>query len=82
MDEMMILSMLLCIGLAVVGMKMRMWPVVFISSIGWTIISIQIFDDTGDYLVLSLMIMLAMAQVLMARDAEARRWLSISRSKE
>lgn len=70
MEEMMILEMLLCVGLAAIGLKMRMWPVTFISSIGWVIISIQLFDQTHEWLALGLMIMVAFAQVIMIKDTE------------
>ena len=70
MDEMMILAMLLCIGLAGIGLKMKMWPVTFISSMGWCIISIHLFSENQDYLVLALMLMVAISQVIMVRDQD------------
>lgn len=74
MDEMMILAMLLCVGLAGIGLKMRMWPVTFVSSMGWCIISIQLFSESQDYLVLALMLMVAISQVILVKDKEDRRW--------
>lgn len=70
MDEMLILSMLLCVGLAVMGLKMRMWPVTFISSIGWVIIACELFNQTESWLALGLMIMVALTQVILVKDKE------------
>ena len=72
MDEMMILAMLLCVGLGALGLKMRMWPVTFVSSIGWVIIACQLFEESESWLVLGLMLMLAFAQVIMVKDKERR----------
>lgn len=72
MDEMIILGMLLCVGLAVMGLKMRTWPVTFISSIGWVVIAMNLFQETEDYLVMGLMIMVAISQIVLVREAE--RW--------
>ena len=71
MDEMTILAMLLCVGIAAIGLKMRMWPVTFISSLGWVIIGLRIFGEGQDYLVLALIVMAAIAQIIMVRDDEA-----------
>lgn len=70
MEETIVLAMILCVGLTIIGYVMKMWPVTFISSLGWAIVSIQIFQDTGDYLILGLMVTLAIAQIVMVRDAE------------
>lgn len=70
MDEMLILSMLLCVGLAVMGLKMRMWPVTFVSSIGWVIIACELFNETESWLALGLMIMVALTQVILVKDKE------------
>lgn len=69
MDETMIVIMLLCIGLAAIGLKMRMWPVTFISSIGWVIVAMRYFQETTDWLALALMLAVAISQVIMVRDA-------------
>lgn len=70
MEEMMILEMLLCVGLAALGLKMKMWPVTFISSISWIVIGCQLFEDTHEWLALGLIIMIAVAQILLVRDSE------------
>lgn len=68
--EMMILAMLLCVGLAIIAYVMRMWPITFISSMGWVIISMQIYDEYEDMLVVGLILMLAFSQIIMTRDKE------------
>lgn len=73
-DEMMILAMLLCVGIAAIGLKMRLWQVTFVSSVGWVIIAMRVFDANEDYLVLALMIMVALAQIFMIRTERRWRW--------
>lgn len=69
--EIMILAMLLCVGLTIMAYVMRMWPVAFISSMGWVIISLRLFEEYGDMLISSLVIMFAISQIIMIRDKEA-----------
>lgn len=69
--EMMILAMLLCLGLEILAYIMRMWPVSFISSMGWVIISLQLYQESEDLLVTGLILVLAVAQIIMIRDREA-----------
>lgn len=68
--EMMILAMLLCLGLEILAYIMRMWPVSFISSMGWVIISLQLYQESEDLLVTGLILVLAVAQIIMIRDRE------------
>lgn len=68
MEEILILSMLMCIGLAVVGYAQKAWPIAFISSIGWVIIACEIYTQYESWLCLGLMIMLAFSQVILVRD--------------
>lgn len=73
MDEMIILAMLLCVGLGGLGLRMRMWPIAFVSSIGWVIIACELFEQSRSWLVLGLMIMVAFSQIILVRDSEGRR---------
>lgn len=72
MDEMIILAMLLCVGLGALGLRMRMWPIAFVSSIGWVIIACQLFEQSRSWLVLGLMLMIAFTQVILVKDTERR----------
>lgn len=68
MEEILVLSMLLCVGLAVVGYVLKAWPVTFISSIGWVVLACEIYNEYESFLALGLMIMLAISQVILVRD--------------
>lgn len=66
----MILAMLLCVGIAAIGLKMKAWPITFVSSIGWVIISMRLYQDTQEPLVMALIIMLAISQVFLIKSEE------------
>lgn len=68
MDEILILSMALCVGLAFIGYALKAWPVTFISSTGWVILACEIYEDYGSFLALGLMIMIAISQVILVKD--------------
>lgn len=69
-DEMTILAMLLCVGIALIGLRMRMWPVTFISSIGWIVIGLRLFEQSQDFLVLALVVIAASAQIFMVGERD------------
>lgn len=60
-----ILSMLVCIGLALVAYRTRMLPVMVVSSLGWIIIGLQIYENLESLLALALIFMLAISQIFM-----------------
>ena len=68
MEEILVLSMALCVGLAVIGYALKAWPVTFISSIGWVVLACEIYSQYESLLALGLMIMLAISQVILVRD--------------
>lgn len=70
LEEMTVLAMIICAGLALIGYKMHMWPVTFISSLGWLVIAMQLFQETESYLVLGLLLMLSITQIICVREAE------------
>ena len=63
--EGLIIAMLLCVGLAVLAVKMRSLPVIFISSVGWTICGLQIWQQTEEILPMLLVFMLAVSQFML-----------------
>lgn len=69
-SEMTILAMLLCVGIAVMGLRMKIWPVTFVSSLGWVVIGLRLFDQDQDFLVLALVVMAAISQIIMSIEAE------------
>ncbi len=64
-SEGLIIAMLLCVGLTVLAVKMRSLPVIFISSVGWTICGLQIWQQTEEVLPMLLVFMLAVAQFML-----------------
>lgn len=68
MEEILILSMALCIGLAVIGYALKAWPITFISSIGWVVLACEIYEEYESFLALGLMIMIAISQVILVKD--------------
>lgn len=63
-SELQIFGMLLCLLLAVLAWKMRSFPVMTVSAFGWFILALQIFQKSGDFLIMGLMFMVAFVEVL------------------
>ena len=68
MEEMLILSMLLCVALGIVGYAAKSWPVAFISSVGWAILACEIYSQYDSFLAFGLIVMLAFSQIILVRD--------------
>lgn len=66
------MGMLLCIFLAIIAYKIRSWPVVFVSSIGWTIIALRFYEVSGDLLSLALMISVAIVQIFIIPEGKRK----------
>lgn len=62
LGDVIVLSMLLCIGLTVIAFKLRSLPVMVLSSLGWVVVAGEIFTITESLLPLALIYMLAIAQ--------------------
>ena len=60
--EGLILSLLISGALLLVGYRMRSKPVIFISSLGWMICGLQIFQQTEEILPMVLLMMLSFSQ--------------------
>lgn len=56
------LAMLIALALLLVGYKMRSLPVIFISSLGWLISGLQVYEQTAEIFPTILLIMLAISQ--------------------
>lgn len=65
-----IIACIVCIGLTILAYKMHSLPVVFISSIGYLICGLQIFQQTAEILPLILLLMFAMGQFMFIKGAE------------
>lgn len=57
-----IISMLAAVFLLVLGYKMRSLPIIFISSMGWLISALQIYQQTSEILPMLMVLMVAFAQ--------------------
>ena len=69
MTEGLIMAMLVSLALAILAYKMQSLPVMFISSLGWTISGMQIFEQTEEVLPMVLILMLAFGQFFIVKKA-------------
>lgn len=69
MTEGLILALIVSGLLAIVAYKMQNLPVMFISSIGWTVCGLQSWQQTQEILPMLLLFMLAFGQFFMVRSA-------------
>lgn len=72
MEEMMILELLICVGLTLIAYKIQSWPIAFVSSLGITIIGLNLFTDSGDWLILALTLGLAFSQILICGIGDSK----------
>lgn len=68
--EGLILSMLASLLLLGLALKMRSLPVVFISSLGWLISALQVYEQTAELLPLGLLLMVAFSQFFLISNKE------------
>lgn len=57
--------------LLILAVRMNSLPVVFISSIGWTVSGLQIYDQTAEVLPMMLLFMVALAQFFLVKGDAA-----------
>lgn len=57
-----IIASLVSLFLCILGYKMKSLPVLFISSIGWTIVALRVFQEVNDFFPTVLLLMVAFAQ--------------------
>lgn len=60
-----IIACIVCVGLALLAYKMHSLPIIFVSSLGWVICGLQIFQQTGEILPTILVMMLAVSQFML-----------------
>lgn len=67
MDELLILSMVLVGVLALVAFKFRSMPLMVVSSLGWVLVSLELYESFGQDAILSMAVLwtMAFAQVLL-----------------
>jgi hypothetical protein len=66
-----IIACIVCIGLTILGYIQRNLPIIFISSLGYVICGLQIFQQTEEILPMVLMLFFAMGQFLIVKKEGA-----------
>lgn len=65
--EGLIIALIVSAALAFMGVWKKSQPLIFISSIGWMISALQIYDQTAEPLPMVLMLMLAIGQFIVLK---------------
>lgn len=71
MTEGLIISMLLAVALSLLAFKMKSNPVMFISSLGWMVSGLQVYQQTEEILPVALTLMLAFSQFFLINKERA-----------
>lgn len=69
-SEGVIVACLISVALSILAYKMHSLPVIFISSIGWVICGLQIFQQTDEILPTLLIMMLAVSQFILINNKQ------------
>lgn len=69
--EGLIIACLVCIALSILAYIMKSLPIVFISSIGWLICGLKIFQQTEDMLPMLLLFVLSFGQFMFIKKEAA-----------
>lgn len=72
MTDGLIIAMIISAILAIIAFKMQNLPVMFVSSVGWAIVSLQTFQQTNEILPMLLILMLAFAQFYLIKKGGVR----------
>ena len=67
MTEGLIIAMIIAGALTLLAVRMHSLPVIFISSIGWTVAALQVYQQTEEILPMTLLLMLAFSQFFLIR---------------
>lgn len=71
MTEGLIIALLASLALAILAYKMQSLPIIFMSSIGWTVAALQTYQQTDEVLPMILLMMLAFGQFFAIRRSLA-----------
>lgn len=66
------LAMLIALALTILSVKMRSLPIMFISSLGWLVAALQVYEQTAELLPLGLMLMLSFGQFFLINSESTR----------
>lgn len=61
------LAMLISLALTILAVRMRSLPIMFISSLGWLIAALQVYQQTDELLPMGLMLMLSFGQFFLVQ---------------
>jgi len=67
MTEGLMLAILIALALSILAFKMRSLPIMFISSLGWLIAALQVYDQTQETLPMALMMMFSFGQFFLIK---------------
>lgn len=67
LTEGVLLAMGVSLLLLLLGLKMKALPVIFISSLGWLIAGLQVYQQTEEVLPMALLLMLSFSQFFLIR---------------
>ena len=67
MTEGLMLAILIALALSILAFKMKSLPIMFISSLGWLIAALQVYDQTQEALPMALMMMLSFGQFFLIK---------------
>lgn len=70
-SEGLIVAFLVCIGLSLLGYYKKSLPVIFISSLGYVICGLELFQQIQEILPLLLLLMLAVSQFMFVKKEAA-----------
>lgn len=62
MTDGLMLALLVSLFLTILALKLRSLPVLFVSSLGWLISGLQVYEQTAEILPMGLLLMVAFAQ--------------------
>jgi hypothetical protein len=67
MTEGLMLAILIALALSILAFKMKSLPIMFISSLGWLIAALQVYDQTQETLPMALMMMFSFGQFFLIK---------------
>ena len=67
MTEGLIIAMLAALAIAVIAYMLQSLPLIFMSSVGWSVAALQVFQQTEEILPMTLLFMLAFGQFFIVR---------------
>lgn len=66
------LAMLVSLALTILAVRMRSLPIMFISSLGWLISALQVYQQLDEMLPMGLLLMLAFGQFFLVNPETTR----------